>query len=125
MYRGERELLEEMSDKAKRPLTIIRVPVNKAVVFEVVLCSIQCIFLLHSFFIESMEDKTKSVKLRIQMEMSGPKSCEALASTCRLHCSLAGCLEFRSSGRSRRVRSRAEKKLKKDKSKLRRSRLLS
>jgi len=60
--------------------------------------------------------------------MSGPKSCEALASTCRLRSllllcspmlstgnsrSLAGCLEFRSSGWSRRVRSRAEKKLKK------------
>ena len=47
------------------------------------------------------------------MEMSGPKSCEALASTCRLRRSLAGCLEFRSSRWSRRVRSRAEKKLKK------------
>ena len=34
------------------------------------------------------------VKLGVQTEMSGPKSCEALASTCRLHRSLAGCLEF-------------------------------
>jgi len=66
-----------------------------------------------------------SVKLGVQTEMSGPKSCEALASTCRLRRSLAGCLEFRSSGRSRRVRNRAEKKLKEDESELRRSRLLS
>jgi len=65
------------------------------------------------------------VKLGIQMEMLGPKSCEALASTCRLRRSLAGCLEFWRSGQSRRVRNRAEKKLKKDKSELRRSRLLS
>jgi len=57
--------------------------------------------------------------------MSGPKSCEALASTCRLRRSLAGCLEFWRSGRSSRVWNRAEKKLKKDESKLRRSRLLS
>jgi len=55
----------------------------------------------------------KRVKLGVRTEMSGPKSCEALASTCRLRRSLAGCLEFRRSGRSRRVRSRAEKKLKK------------
>ena len=54
-----------------------------------------------------------SVKLGVRTEMSGLKSCEALASTCRLRRSLAGCLEFRRSGRSRRVRSRAEKKLKK------------
>jgi len=54
-----------------------------------------------------------SVKLGVRTEMSGPKSCEALASTCRLRRSLAGCLKFRRSGRSRRVRSRAEKKLKK------------
>jgi len=53
------------------------------------------------------------VKLGIRTEMSGPKSCEALASTCRLHRSLDGCLEFRRSRQSRRVRSRAEKKLKK------------
>ena len=66
-----------------------------------------------------------SVKLGVRTETSGPKSCEALASTCRLRRSLAGCLEFRRSGRSRRVRSRAKKKLEKDKSKLRRSRLLS
>ena len=57
--------------------------------------------------------------------MSGPKSCEALASTCRLRRSLAGCLEFWRSGRSSRVWNRAEKKLKKDESELRRSRLLS
>jgi len=56
---------------------------------------------------------TTIVKLGVRTEMSGLKLCEALASTCRLHRSLAGCLEFRSSGRSRRVRSRAEKKLKK------------
>jgi len=57
--------------------------------------------------------------------MLGPKSCEVLASTCGLCRSLAGCLEFRRSGQSRRVRSRAEKKLKKDESELKRSRLLS
>ena len=57
--------------------------------------------------------KVLSVKLGVRTEMLGPKSCEALASTCRLRRSLAGCLEFRRSGRSRRVRSRAEKKLKK------------
>jgi len=34
------------------------------------------------------------------MEMSGPKSCEALASTCRLRRSLDGCLKFWRSGRS-------------------------
>jgi len=49
------------------------------------------------------------VKLGVRTETSGPKSCEALASTCRLRRSLAGCLEFRRSGQSRRVRSRAEK----------------
>ena len=65
------------------------------------------------------------VKLGIRTEMSGPKSCEALASTCRLRRSLDGCLKFWRSGRSRRVQSRAEKKLKKDESKLGRSRLLS
>jgi len=65
------------------------------------------------------------VKLGVWMEMLGPKSCEALASTCRLRRSLAGCLEFWRSGRSRRVRNRAEKKLKEDESELRRSRLLS
>jgi len=59
------------------------------------------------------------------MEMLGPKSCKVLASTCGLHRSLDGCLEFRRSGRSRRVWSQAEKKLKKDESELRRSRLLS
>jgi len=59
-----------------------------------------------------------SVKLRIQTEMSGLKSCEVLASTCRLRCSLDGCLEFWRSERSRRVQSRAEKKLKADESKL-------
>ena len=56
---------------------------------------------------------SRSVKLGVRTEMSGPKSCEALASTCRLRRSLAGCLEFRRSGWSRRVWSRAEKKLKK------------
>ena len=56
---------------------------------------------------------TESVKLGIWTEMSGPKSCKALASTCRLRRSLAGCLEFRRSRRSRRVWDRAEKKLKK------------
>jgi len=66
-----------------------------------------------------------AVKLGIRTETSGPKSCEALASTCRLRCSLDGCLKFWRSGRSRRVRSQAEKKLKKDESELRRSRLLS
>jgi len=59
------------------------------------------------------------------MEMSGPKSCEALASTCGLCHSLNGCLEFWRSGWSRRVQSQAKKKLKKDESELRRSRLLS
>ena len=34
------------------------------------------------------------VKLKIQTEISGPKLCEALASTCRLCCSLDGCLKF-------------------------------
>jgi len=58
------------------------------------------------------------VKLRIRMEMSGLKSCEALASTCRLRHSLDGCLEFWRSKRSRRVQSRAEKKLKADESEL-------
>jgi len=53
------------------------------------------------------------------MEMSGPKLCEALASTCRLCCSLDGCLKFWRSRWSRRVWSRAEKKLKADKSELR------
>jgi len=43
------------------------------------------------------------VKLGIRTEMSGPKLCEALASTSRLRHSLDGCLEFRKSGRSRRV----------------------
>ena len=43
------------------------------------------------------------VKLGIRMEMSGLKSCEALASTCRLRHSLAGCLKFRRSRWSRRV----------------------
>ena len=75
--------------------------------------------------IESLRDFGVAVKLGVWMEMSGPKSCEALASTCRSRCSLAGCLEFRRSGQSRRVRNRAEKKLKKDESELRRSRLLS
>jgi len=45
--------------------------------------------------------------------MSGLKLCEALASTCGLRCSLDRCLKFRRSGQSRRVRSQAEKKLKK------------
>jgi len=53
------------------------------------------------------------VKLGIWTEMLGPKSCEALASTCGLRRSLARCLEFWRSGRSRRVRNRAEKMLKK------------
>ena len=51
--------------------------------------------------------------------MSGPKSCEALASTCKLRRSLDGCLKFQRSGWSRRVRSQAEKKLKKGESELR------
>jgi len=51
--------------------------------------------------------------------MSGPKSCKALASTCRLRCSLDGCLEFQRSGWSRIVWSQARKKLKEGKSKLR------
>jgi len=73
---------------------------------------------------ERVDDLRSAVKLGIRMEMSGPKSCEALASTCGLHHSLDGCLEFWRSRQSRRVQSRAEK-LKKDKSELRRSRLLS
>jgi len=60
-----------------------------------------------------------AVKLGFQTEMSGPKSCKALASTCRLRRSLDGCLKFRRSGQSRRVQSRAEKKLKKGESELR------
>jgi len=48
-----------MRTKEKTHHIIIRVLVNEAIVFEVVLCSIQCIFLLYSFFIERMEDKTK------------------------------------------------------------------
>jgi len=59
------------------------------------------------------------VKLGFQTEMSGPKLCEALASTCGLRRSLDGCLKFWRSGQSRRVRSQAEEKLKKGKSKLR------
>jgi len=62
---------------------------------------------------------TLCVKLRIWMEMSGLKLCEALASTCGLHRSLDGCLKFWRSGRSRRVWSRAEKKLKRGESELR------
>ena len=69
--------------------------------------------------------RPQSVKLGVWTEMSGLKSCEALASTCRLRRSLAGCLKFRRSRQSRRVWNRAEKKLKKDESELRRSRLLS
>ena len=61
---------------------------------------------------------TEIVKLGIWMEMLGPKLCEVLASTCRLRRSLDGCLEFRRLGQSRRVRSRAEKKLKADESEL-------
>jgi len=73
-----------------------------------------------TFFLILMMSKTQlRVKLRIWMEMSGLKSCEALASTCRLRRSLDGCLEFRRSGQSRRVRSWAEKKLKVDESELR------
>jgi len=34
------------------------------------------------------------VKLGIWTEMSGPKSCKALASTCRLRRSLDGCLKL-------------------------------
>jgi len=48
---------------------------------------------------------TECVKLGVWTEMSGPKSCEVLASTCRLRRSLAGCLEFWRSGQSRRVRN--------------------
>jgi len=65
------------------------------------------------------------VKLGIRTEMLGPKLCKALASTYGLRRSLDGCLEFRRSGRNRRVQSRAEKKLNKGESELRRSRLLS
>jgi len=50
--------------------------------------------------------------------MLGPTSCEALASTCRSHCSLDGCLKFQRSRWSRRVWSPAEKKLKADESEL-------
>ena len=60
-----------------------------------------------------------AVKLGIWTEISGLKSCEVLASTCGLCHSLDGCLQFRRSGQSRRVRSRAEKKLKKGESELR------
>ena len=79
------------------------------------ICGIRVAFLLRKdFHWKYAQDKFfLYVKLGVRMEMSGPKSCEALASTCRLRHSLAGCLEFRSSGRSRRVQSRAEKKLKK------------
>jgi len=66
-----------------------------------------------------------TVKLGFWTEMLGLKSCEALASTCGLHRSLDGCLEFWRSRQSRRVRSQAEKKLKKGESELKRSRLLS
>ena len=59
------------------------------------------------------------VKLGVRTEMSGPKSCEVLTSTCRLRRSLDGCLKFWRSRWSRRVRSRAEKKLKADESELR------
>ena len=55
-----------------------------------------------------MVDKLKGdipVKLGVRMEMSGPKSWEALASTCRLHRSLDGCLKFWRSGQSRSVRA--------------------
>jgi len=80
----------------------------------------------NSMYICIVENKKGiSVKLRIWTEMSGPKSCAVLASTCRLCHSLDGCLEFWRSGRSRRVWSRAEKKLQKGESKLQRSRLLS
>jgi len=73
------------------------------------------------FFTKIMTLNThkKSVKLRIQTEMSGPKLCKVLASTCRLRHSLDGCLEFRRSGQSRRVWSQTEKKLKVDESELR------
>jgi len=81
-------------------------------------------FIMHHHPGKSM-GKTDAVKLGVRTEMSGLKSCEALASTCRLRRSLAGCLKFRRSGRSRRVRNRAEEKLKKDESELRKSRLLS
>ena len=88
--------------------------------------SCRCSLTLNVMFkLSQMSIKALVVKLRIRTEMSGPKSCEALASTCGLHRSLDGCLEFWRSGRSRRVRSRAEKKLKKDESELKRSRLLS
>jgi len=64
------------------------------------------------------------VKLGIWTEMSGPKLCEVLASTYRLCYSLDGCLEFQSSGWSRKVWSKVKKKLKADESKLREVRLL-
>jgi len=64
-------------------------------------------------FVMTRDVSESCVKLRVRTEMSGPKSCKALASTCRLCRSLAGCLEFRRSGQSRRVWNRAEKKLKK------------
>ena len=50
--------------------------------------------------------------------MSGPKLCKVLASTCRLCHSLDGCLKFQRSIWSRRVWSRAEKKLKADENEL-------
>jgi len=59
-----------------------------------------------------------TVKLGIWMETSGLKLCEALASTCGLRRSLDGCLKFWRSRWSRRVQSRAEKKLKADESEL-------
>jgi len=69
--------------------------------------------------LDHIEDGMESVKLGVWMEMLGLKLCEVLASTCRLHRSLGGCLKFWRSRRSRRVQSRAEKKLKEGESKLR------
>jgi len=43
-------------------------------------------------------DSAIGVKLGIRTEMSGLKLCKVLASTCRLRCSLDGCLEFWRSG---------------------------
>jgi len=127
MYRGDGEILEETSDEAEHPLTVS----GTDEVGEVLKLRNQVRHANQGFIKQKqglMQDLfckfqisgkcgwRESVKLRIQTDMLGLKSCEALASTCRLRRSLGGCL-WRS-GRSRRVWSRAEKKLKADESKL-------
>ena len=57
MYREEE--LNERGPK-KTHLIVIGVPINEAVVLEVILGGLWCIFLIHPFFIERMEDETKS-----------------------------------------------------------------